>query len=148
MGAGASIQTADPRIDGEASNRRLASSRMANSSRTAKSVRAMALMNHSRHENSYINADSISVHLAGKNRAQAKAEIEYPPDYKHQDAKGDNTASNLNVITAIAESPNENPSEKAPPVVPQPAGGGMSMFRSQFGLKLQLDDDADWGHVS
>lgn len=161
MGAGASIQGGEiPEKDIHLHHGRYESGRVANSTRTAtnKSVRAMALMNHSRHENGYISADSISLALAGKTRAQGKSDVEYPPDYKHHhDAKHDLSVSLGgngvgNNITTISEAPNEVASEKiAPPPIVTPGGsGGMGLFRSQLGLglKLHVDDDAEWGHVS
>lgn len=56
------------------------SSRMSSSSHTltSKSVRAMALMNHSRQENSYIHADTISSHLIARgSRRTENEEIEF-----------------------------------------------------------------------
>lgn len=162
MGAGASIQGGEiPEKDLKDRDHhhhggRFESGRIANSTRTAtnKSVRAMALMNHSRHENSYISADSISLHLAGKGRAGGKADVEYPPDYKHHnDNKHELSISGPRPgITPIAESPNELlASEKMPPPVSTP-GTGFGLFRSQLGLglglKLQLEEEPDWAHVS
>lgn len=152
MGAGASIQGGEiPENNRLHNGGRYESGRVANSTRTAtnKSVRAMALMNHSRHENSYISADSISSQLIGKTRAQGKVDVEYPPDYKHQrDMKHDLSVSVGGVtgpgITTIAE---EAASEKVSPTV-TPGGGGMGLFRSQLGLglKLHVEDDAEgWG---
>lgn len=54
------------------------------SSRTvnSRSVRAMALMNHSRQENSYIHADSISSHLIARgSRRIDNDEIEFPKQF-------------------------------------------------------------------
>ncbi len=48
----------------------------------SRSVRAMALMNHSRQENSYIHADSISSHLIARvSRRQEVDDIEFPKQF-------------------------------------------------------------------
>ena len=47
-----------------------------------RSVRAMALMNHSRQENSYMNADEISTHLLARSSRRAESgEIEFPKQF-------------------------------------------------------------------
>lgn len=65
------------------------------SSRTtnSRSVRAMALANHSRQENSYIHADSISSHLLGRgSRRIDNEDIEFPKQFTE---RGEGSVSNL-----------------------------------------------------
>jgi hypothetical protein len=61
-------------------SRRSALSSNARSTRGNRSVRAMALMNHSRQENSYMNADSIHLIARSTRRADSE-EIEFPKQF-------------------------------------------------------------------
>lgn len=158
MGAAASIEGEEvpdnERAEGEYHHGRYESGRIANSTRTGsnKSVRAMALKNHSRHENTYISADTISQHLGGSGRAAGKVEVEYPPDYKHRNHDKHELSMKLNAtgISTISEAPELACEKMAPPVAAVSSGFGL--FRSQLGLglglKLQLEEEQpEWSHV-
>jgi hypothetical protein len=137
------------------------SGRTMNSSTTTRSVRAMALLNHSRHENSYINTDEISVHLKNQSLHKRTQDIVV------------NTAPSID--SKIDESPNEgveSSEKKVEPTMikPQPLqltggiGAGITAdeysdtgetsvrslrtFKANFNLKLNLENEPDWGHVS
>jgi hypothetical protein len=141
MGAGAAVHsgTEQQNYPRELNRDKYESGRIPNSQRTAnmRSVRAMALINHSRHENSYISPEEMSLHLAAGKSHSRREDIEYPPDYKHHEMK-----KVSHMPATISEIQNEAASEKNPPQ-------GLSALRSQFNLKLQLDEDPqEWGQVN
>lgn len=65
------------------------------STRSVKSIRGMAMMNHARHENTYIPAETLSIRLKGTN----DIETGIPFEHKHEQ------------ITPIRESDGPNPEE-------------------------------------
>lgn len=159
MGAGAAVQSQGGgvkpiRLRDEPPNPRYESGRTCNnnnSTRTGRSggersVRAMALKNHSRHANSYITPDSISTHLINSSRARGKSDLNDPPDFKYE--AGSKDALTAHIPATIVEQ-QEQASDKVPTATGM-VGGLSAMFKSQFGvgLKLQVDDEPDWGHVS
>jgi hypothetical protein len=122
------------------------SAKTLNSMNTTRSVRAMALLNHSRHENSYIAADEISVHLK-----------------QQQQKRSENSHHVRDHSNRIEEAPNESdPSEKRPEhtrtkseltsdenehLQTHVSAKSLRTFRTNFNLKLNLADEADWNQV-
>lgn len=74
MGAGASIATAsnEHHHDHHDERRRFDSSRVSARSTTRGSVRAMALQNHARQENSYISADKLTLNIPSQIATEPK----------------------------------------------------------------------------
>lgn len=157
MGAGAAVQQGGPepiRLRDEPPNPRYESGRTYNnnnSTRTGRSsgersVRAMALKNHSRHANSYITPDAISSHLASNIKARGKNDSTDPPDFKYEAGSKDLVSAHIPVTIVEQQEP---ASDKVPTATGM-VGGLSAMFKNQFGvgLKLQVDDEPDWGHVS
>lgn len=101
--------------------------------RSANSVRAMALKNHARQENSYI----PQTQLRSKFNKSVR-QVEYHGDVRK--ASGDDQHELLPVhIERI---------EEGPAIVEN--GGSLVQFKSlmNLNLKISLEDDNDWGKVS
>lgn len=137
--------------EGASSQRR--SGRASTRTVNAKSVRQMALMNHARHENSYISPEAFSSHTKALS-VQPNPEDEFRPDFasKQKSASPSNQKAptvsfapvkmRLNVPDKIVEE--EAP---APSLGKMGQQQSLSMFRSTFNLKLNVEDDPDWGKV-
>lgn len=120
------------------------------SSRTVHSVRAMALMNHSRQENSYISVDSISANL--RNLSKRRVSYDSQPNGK-ADGVGSVTmeiANNNAELSIIKELPSMKCEEMPPIEEASPSGKdtmSLSKFRSSLTLKLNIEDDPEWAQV-
>lgn len=142
MGSGASSLPATAEVAGKPSvsiatakpplpNRHAPSSRMAHSTRASSnvsSVRRMALLNHSRQENTYMSQDVLSANFVKKSR-------------KFKPRKPEPG-------TEIPETP---ASETPPPDAGEPpsvGGGGFNFLKNSLKLKINVEDDADWVQVS
>jgi hypothetical protein len=131
MGAGASIATA-PRRPREHSNE--VSSR---TTRSVNSVRAMALKNHARQENSYIPSNRLR--NFNKTARHASADDGVVISRETVTIQEEVTQSGKEPSTPVAAAP-----EPVAPIV-----GGLMQFKStmNLNLKISLEDDNDWGKV-
>jgi hypothetical protein len=120
---------------------------------TRSSVRAMALMNHARQENSYISVDKVSAQFLSRPRDPAVAvklqrKFRDKPSQSSEDSYGTERKAvegkHIDESVHIVE-------ETEPEPGPEPGQEGLqslSMFRSNFVLKLQVSDDQnDWAQV-
>lgn len=144
MGAAASLVENADKFDTSGMNKKknnnMNSQRSAHSSgRSANSVRAMALMNHARQENSYISQDGLKANLKTSLRV---ADGNEPP--KRASPRPAASPSRTSVPNKVPPSPKSTGGE-APDI-----SKGMNMFRSSMGLnlKIQVQDENDWVQVS
>lgn len=136
MGAGASI--ASPPNKAPMRDHNVEAS--ARTSRSANSVRAMALKNHARQENSYIPSNRLRPNFS-KSAVQA--------------GSVDERSTHRGVVTVQEKVVTHSEVEHVTPqvVVNQPTAGavsGLMQFKSamNLNLKISLEDDNDWGKVS
>lgn len=128
MGAGASIAT-PPRKEhhGEVSSR---------TARSANSVRAMALKNHARQENSYIPSDRLRSKFNRTARHANTAEFIDDGSISHatDTIKEEPVISNTDAVVSPTAA----------------TGGSLMQFKAamNLNLKISLEDDNDWGKVS
>lgn len=159
MGAAASLVENADKFDtsGMKKNNNVNSSRVSHhsSGRSVNSVRAMALMNHARQENSYMSQDGLKANLknsirVGDGKDQRKSKKSPRPSLKASaDATtaADPQQSAVQAATAAAAAA-PSPSSEG---VGIDVSRGMNMFRSSMGLNLKIsvnDDNNDWVQVS
>ena len=135
MGAAASM-VSEPNDEFDSTGGRKSTS-VKSAGRSVNSVRAMALMNHSRQENSYISQDGLKANLKNSLRVV--------------DGKDGGRKRNTKVKVSAAKAA-ERPEEQKMPHVANggnASSGGMNMFRSSMGLNLKItvQDESDWVQV-
>ena len=129
MGAGASVVTASPprkRDGNEVSSR---------TGRSVNSVRAMALKNHARQENSYIPSDRLRSKFNKTARQANTAEF-----------VDERSSVSRDTGTIREETPSEKNYQDPTTAV---TSGSLVQFKSNMNLnlKISLEDDNDWGQV-
>ena len=149
MGVGASISAA--RAENDA-----ISSRSVNAKGNANSVRAMALKNHARQENSYIPQDQLRSKLNKSLRVADKVEYgtkeKKGVSYSSRAARSFSNSANALVAEkpTVSSSPSKNAAGAA--AVGGGEGGGMGslvQFKAamSLNLKISLEDESDWRKV-
>ncbi len=140
MGASASVNPKYPDVDRARTSGRhrgADSSRSGRSTNSGSSVRRMALLNHARQENSYIPQDVLSANFLKKS-------LRVPGESKFSKLNDDN--GTIEVPKHQYKSPvsaSENNIDSEPPVRP-----GFNFLKPNgFGLKINIEDDADWVQV-
>ena len=163
MGAGASVIKEDGnRLHHEEDfsyPRRYNSGRMMNSNRsaktntstTARSVRAMALLNHARHENIYMTTDEISSHLRLTKRHHME-NTGHDIDSKIDESPNEYEPSEKNVkkfvgIDNTLSKKFDNLEGESEIIEATTSVKSLKTFRANFNLKLDLEDEPDWGQV-
>lgn len=156
MGAGASIadqQGLQKAMEAERARPSRAvdnSMRASQRSVTRGSVRAMALMNHARQENSYLRADVLSSYHRKSDRDKEKSSHRLQPDGA-PDAKNKKFVEGNGTKPVSPDAPLDQINERSGSMDEQSGEGlqSLSMFRSNFNLKLNLGaggegDETDW----
>ena len=107
---------------------------------TTRSVRAMALLNHSRHENTYITTDEISVHLRQKRQ-------EHSHNIRDLDSKIEEGVNESEKKSEKTTKKQEEEIEENELLQTHVSVKSLRTFRNNFNLKLNLENDPDWGQV-
>lgn len=115
---------------------------------TTRSVRAMALMNHSRHENSYITTEEISIHLRQRQKGEPNSITLRSLDSKIEESPHEYDPSEKKSEKKDAESIHGEFIDEANLIQTQTSVKSLRAFRTNFNLKLNLADEPDWGQVS
>jgi hypothetical protein len=135
MGAGASVANPPVRKGPQRDHSNDVSSRTA---RSVNSVRAMALKNHARQENSYIPSDRLRSRFNKTARHANAAEFVDDGNMSHDSA------------TILEEAPRaQRAADPEPSTLTAAPSGNLMQFKSamNLNLKLNLEDDNDWGKV-
>lgn len=129
MGAGASIAN-------KTNHHQHSDNVSTHTTRSANSVRAMALKNHARQENSYIPPDRLRSKFS-KN-VQHGSSAEYTSEPRSKGA----SVERREAVKEIQAQPSSSTAS--------PATGSLVQFKSMMNLnlKLNLEDDNDWGKVT